>query len=270
MSEPRVEYLADTALDALSATIDPLPRHFEAGDEVPPLWHWLFFLNRFPKAEAGPDGHQRASLWLPGLRPQLTRRMWAGLKITWHAPLRSGMVASQTTTIGPPIYKSGSLGDLCFVKLGRDIHQGGRHVISEEQELVYQPAGQPRNRAAKPQPPTRWDWSERLKLDEWTLFRYSALTFNSHRIHYDRSYAQQAEGVRDLVVQGPLLATLLLRKLGSKWPDARLDRFECRMSAPAFVNESLEFTATREQSSMKCGIASGAGTPVLLGRVSLE
>jgi 3-methylfumaryl-CoA hydratase len=194
---------------ALSATLDrddPAPRD---GDALPPLWHWLYFLPVSPLAEAGPDGHPRRGGFLPPV--PLPRRMWAGSRLTFGAPLRVGERIHRVSRIADVTLKQGRAGPLVFVLARHEISgdSGGR--IVEEHDIVYRPAPAPNEPAPTPQAaPTQFAWSREIAPDDVLLFRYSALTFNSHRIHYDRRYVTEVEGYPGLVVHGPLIATLLM------------------------------------------------------------
>jgi 3-methylfumaryl-CoA hydratase len=221
-------------LAALAATLDCT----QAGDDVPPLWHWLYFLPVAPQAEIGSDGHPKRGGFLPPV--PLPRRMWAGGRLTFHGPLKVGEQTTRTSTIVHVEDKTGRSGRLVFVTVRHAIEAAGMLKIEEEQDIVYRDA--PRADSAAPQP-------ERAPLDEmWRrvvdtgpvmLFRYSALTFNGHRIHYDRPYATAVEGYPDLVVHGPLVATLLINLVSSEWPAATLRRFSFKAVRPAFADRPL-------------------------------
>ncbi|MEN9688386.1 MAG: hypothetical protein RI998_383 [Pseudomonadota bacterium] len=194
----------------LAATLDrndPAPIHHSV---LPPLWHWLYFLPQARQSEIGPDGHPLRGGFLPPV--PYPRRMWAGGRVTWHAPLRVGEAAHRVSTVKKIHHKQGRSGALLFVLVEHCIHNEQGLCITEEHDIVYRPL-QTDTPSAPPllsSPPTAGAWTRQVVPDETLLFRYSALTFNGHRIHYDRDYCTQVEGYPGLVVHGPLLATLLM------------------------------------------------------------
>jgi 3-methylfumaryl-CoA hydratase len=232
----RREVLTDTVtkvpFTALSATLDrddPPPRE---GDPLPPLWHWLYFLPLARQSAIGPDGHPRRGGFLPPV--ELPRRMWAGGRFEFHSPLRVGDEITRTSTIEGVSVKEGRTGPLCFVLVRHEIAGSEGVALTEEHDIVYRdlpPADEP---ASRPKPaPTNAAWRRDIVPDPVFLFRYSALTFNGHRIHYDRSYVTQEEGYPGLVVHGPLIATLLV-DLFRRNTDRALRRFRFRAVSPLF------------------------------------
>ncbi|KKL36034.1 acyl-CoA dehydrogenase [Burkholderia contaminans FFH2055] len=219
-------------LNALAATLDrPSP-----GDVVPPMWHWLYFLPVAPLAEVGPDGHPKRGGFLPPV--PLPRRMWAGGRLTFHAPLRTGRRATRESTIENIEDKTGRSGRLVFVTVQHRIECDGALCVEEEHDIVYRDAPQPGSPAPKPvAAPGGETRSRTIAADAVMLFRYSALTFNGHRIHYDRSYVTQEEGYPGLVVHGPLIATLLVDLVHRERPDATLASFAFRAVRPTFDGE---------------------------------
>ena len=235
----RTETLDDqvtaTPVRALSATLDrddPAPA---AGTELPPLWHWLYFLPTAPAREIGPDGHAKRGGFLPPV--PLPRRMWAGGRLRFDAPLALGKPADKTSTILEVNVKQGSTGPLAFVTVAHTIAQNGQACVHEEHDIVYRDMAAP-SVAGKPAPgkpaPTDAQWTRIIDPDPVLLFRYSALTFNGHRIHYDRSYATGVEGYAGLIVHGPLIATLLVDLLRRELPARALKRFSFRAVSPLF------------------------------------
>lgn len=211
--EGRSETLHDEITAApvrnLSATLDrddPAPA---AGTELPPLWHWLYFLPSARQSELGPDGHPRRGGFLPPV--PLPRRMWAGGRLQWQAPLRVGDKVERTSRIASVTHKSGRTGDLVFVLVRHEVRNAAGLALAEEHDIVYRPAAQPGDPVPPPQAaPGDAQWSREIVPDDVLLFRYSALTFNGHRIHYDRKYVTEVEGYPGLIVHGPLIATLLV------------------------------------------------------------
>lgn len=207
---------------------------FQAGDPLPLAWHWLYFHEAVQGDDLGPDGHARLGGFLPPI--PLPRRMWAGGKLEFIAPLHLGETAIKRSTIKAITPKQGKSGQLCFVTIDHEIAVNGETRLSERQTLVYREAVQPGKPAkSQSQPaPTNADFSATYQPDPMMLFRYSALTFNSHRIHYDVDYCRQVEGYPGLVVHGPLIATLLLDLFRQQNPDQPISQFEYRGISPLF------------------------------------
>jgi len=219
---------------ALHATLDAFDAPPQDGAALAPCWHWLYFLDAVPSRQLGSDGHPQRGDFLPPV--PLPRRMWAGSRIEFLAPLRLGELARRESRVADVREKSGRSGTLCFVTVQHDTYCRDVLAIREEQDIVYREAAGIVS-ATTPQPaPTDARWRRDCVLDPPRLFRYSALTFNSHRIHYDRDYATQQEGYPGLVVHGPLLATLMLEVLREQALPVK--RFEYRALAPTFVDEA--------------------------------
>ena len=218
---------------ALGATLDRDDAPAVAGTELPPLWHWLYFLPHHRQSEIGLDGHAKRGGFLPPV--PLPRRMWAGGRLQWHEPLRVGDAVQRRSRIESVTHKSGRTGDLIFVLVKHEVHGPRGLALSEEHDIVYRAAPQPGDPVP---PPTQAEsgapWQRRLQPDDVLLFRYSALTFNGHRIHYDRRYVTEVEGYPGLIVHGPLIATLLLDLLRRQQPGARVQRFEFKAVRPTF------------------------------------
>lgn len=220
-------------LQALKATLEaPYAGHGHPGEALPPLWHWLYCLPLHARSALGDDGHARKGGFLPPV--PLPRRMWAGGRFGFVAPLRVGDVIDKTSTIASISAKPGRSGPLVFVTVRHDIGVAGQLRLWEEHDIVYREAAAP---DAPATPAVRADsgsWLRRIVPDDVLLFRYSALTFNSHRIHYDRRYVTTVEGYPGLVVHGPLIATLLLDLLQRQLPQASLCHFAFRAVRPTF------------------------------------
>jgi 3-methylfumaryl-CoA hydratase len=232
----RQETLTDTVtrvpVAALSATLDRDDPPARPGDPLPPLWHWLYFLPLARQSEIGPDGHPRRGGFLPPV--PLPRRMWAGGRFTFHQPLRVGEDIVRTSTVADVTVKSGRSGTLCFVLVRHDIAGHNGLALTEEHDIVYRdvpPVGE--KPPAPPAAPAEAAWRRDIVPDEVMLFRYSALTFNGHRIHYDRRYVTQQEGYPGLIVHGPLIATLLVDLLRRNTA-APLRSFKFRAVSPLF------------------------------------
>jgi 3-methylfumaryl-CoA hydratase len=224
-----------TPCAALSATLDWPSERPEQGTELPCLWHWLYFLPVARQSEIGPDGHPRRGGFLPPVA--LPRRMWAGSDFAFHAPLRIGDSLSRTSTIAEVKEKSGRTGSLVFVRVKHELRANGAAevALTEHHNIVYRAAASPDDVAPPPQAaPAQWAWERKIVPDDVLLFRYSALTFNGHRIHYDRKYVTEVEGYPGLIVHGPLIATLLMDLLRRNLPEARVLRFEFKAVRPTF------------------------------------
>jgi len=234
-SEEASDTFNPTPYAALAATLDRPSERPPAGTPLPPLWHWLYFLPLHRRSEIGPDGHARRGGFLPPV--PLPRRMWAGSQFFFHAPLRVGDEVTRVSTIEDVTEKSGRTGRLVFVKVRHDLrHRAAREIaLTEFHDIVYREAPKPDDVAPPPQPaPGSGQWERKWIPDDVLLFRYSALTFNGHRIHYDRRYVTEVEGYPGLVVHGPLIATLLLDLLRHQWPDAEVTHYEFRAVRPVF------------------------------------
>ena len=229
---------------------------FETGSVLPPLWHWLYFLPKAPHNEIGRDGHPRRGGFLPPVT--LPRRMWAGSRLQWNGELRIGDTLRRTSTIESVETKSGRTGELVFVRVRHEVARtGGEAVLTEWQDIVYREASKSSNLAEStrvtatvPAAAPR-EWQQTWEPDPVLLFRFSALTFNSHRIHYDRSYATQEEGYPGLVVHGPLLAMLMMQLATEKSPGHSVSSFNFRGLSPV-VDSSGSFDV--------CGAPGGDGT----------
>jgi len=236
-SESLNDTLTATPIVALSATLDrddPAPA---AGTAVPPLWHWLYFLPHARASEIGPDGHPRRGGFLPPV--PLPRRMWAGGRLRWEAanPLQVGQQVQRQSTIQSVKHKAGRSGELLFVLVEHRFSNENGLALTEEHDIVYRSAARSGEAAPTPQTPPlagQAAWSRTIVPDDVLLFRYSALTFNGHRIHYDRKYVTEVEGYPGLIVHGPLIATLLLDLLRRSLPGARVASFDFRAVRPTF------------------------------------
>jgi len=237
----RSETTPDTAtaapVRALSATLDREDAAPVPGTELPPLWHWLYFLPHARQSEIGPDGHPKRGGFLPPV--PLPRRMWAGGRLRWETgnPLRVGQEMERLSTIRSVTHKAGRSGELLFVLVEHRFSNANGLSLTEEHDIVYRAAAQPGDPAPQPQQPPlagQAAWSRTVVPDDVLLFRYSALTFNGHRIHYDRQYVTQVEGYPGLIVHGPLIATLLIDLLRRSLPGAQVAAFDFKAVRPTF------------------------------------
>jgi 3-methylfumaryl-CoA hydratase len=232
-SERRTDVVTAAPLAGLAATLDrddPPPR---PGDDAPPMAHWLYFLPQAPQHEIGDDGHPRRGGFLPPV--PLPRRMWAGGRLAFHHPLRVGDALTRDSRILSVDAKTGRSGLLVFVTVRHEMHGPRGLALTEEHDIVYREAPRPGAPTAQPvRAPDDARFGRRIVPDPVLLFRYSALTFNGHRIHYDRRHCEQVEGYPGLVVHGPLIATLLVDLLRREHPALRLRRFDFTALRPSF------------------------------------
>jgi 3-methylfumaryl-CoA hydratase len=250
------EEVAEELLDpfparGMAALLDRDPQAFVPGVPLPPGWHWLHFKPLVPRSQLGPDGHERLGSFLPPV--PLGRRMWAGGTLEFPGELRVGDRARRISTVASVVEKEGRSGRLVFVTVRHRVDTERGPGVEETQDIVYRegpspgappsgappapPSGEPpAPPPGGPAPPDSPDWSEPFTADAVDLFRYSALTFNGHRIHYDPEWATGVEGFPGLVVHGPLLATLLLDG-AIRHVRHRLHRFEYRAVSPLFAGE---------------------------------
>jgi 3-methylfumaryl-CoA hydratase len=217
---------------ALSATLDRDDKAPAAGDPLPPLWHWLYFLPTARQSALGADGHPARGGFLPPV--PLPRRMWAGGRFTFHQPLRVDEAITRVSTVQDVTIKQGRNGALCFVLVRHEVSGQNGLALIEEHDIVYRDLPQPGEAPATPKPVRTDDtWRRDIHPTDPLLFRYSALTFNSHRIHYDRRYVTETEGYPGLIVHGPLIATLLIDLLRRN-TDRAVASFRFRAVSPLF------------------------------------
>ena len=235
-TERRVDLVTPAPLAMLSATLDRDDPEPVPGSEVPPLWHWLYFLPVAAHSGIGPDGHPKRGGFLPPV-PQ-PRRMWAGGRLTFEHPLHVGDEITRVSRIADINVKEGRSGSLVFVTVRHEISDARGIALTEEHDIVYRdnppPATAGAPAAAPPPAPAGEQYAREIVPDPVLLFRYSALTFNGHRIHYDRSYVTGVEGYPGLIVHGPLIATLLVDLLRRQLPGSRLRRFRFKAVRPIF------------------------------------
>jgi 3-methylfumaryl-CoA hydratase len=225
---------------ALAATLDRAGIDAVAGTPVPPLWHWLYFLPAHRPQETRRDGHPKGDEFLPPI--PLPRRVWAGSKFTWNTsnPLRIGDQVTRASRIESITPKVGKGGDLVFVKTVHEFQNGaGLSLLNEHQSAYREEAKEGSATSSPVLCETGATWHRELVPDALLLFRYSALLFNSHRIHYDEPYTTGEERYPGLVVQGPLIATLLMDLLDRNAPDAVVRSLEFKAVRPSFVDRKL-------------------------------
>lgn len=232
--EERTEMVLPSAVAAMAATLDMDTAPVE-GQALPPGWQWMYFNPVVRRSGLGTDGHPQRGGFLPPI--ELPRRMWAGSRVRYLADVPIGAKATRRSLILKVENKVGKRGSLWFVTVEHMISCGGKPCIMEEQDIVYRDATPP---ATAPAPaPEVYDgqaqWRREVMPDTTLLFRYSALTFNGHRIHYDQPYARDEEGYAGLVVHGPLTATLLQQFALEHSGGRALVSFDFRGVSPLFV-----------------------------------
>ena len=252
---------------AMTASLDrddPTPKR---GEPIPLGWHWFYFLEARRHCEIGPDGHPKRGGFLPPV--PLPRRMWAGGRMTFHRPLRMGESVRRESEIVSLEPKQGRSGTLVFLTIRHTIYGSGEVAAIDEHDIVFREAAKPGEAPAPGKPaPARAAWRRALRADPVLLFRFSALTFNVHRIHYDLPYATGEEHYPALVVHGPLQATLLL-DLCRRHSTRPVAQFDYRAMSPLFHTET--FTIDGEPSadggSAEVWTASEKGTIAMAGTV---
>jgi len=234
-SETVRDQIGATPVRALNATLDHPSMPVKTGSALPPLWHWLYFLPLHRQSEIGADGHAKRGGFLPPV--PLPRRMWAGSQFEFRFPVRVGDAAERTSTIADVTVKEGRTGKLVFVKVRHELRCNGsaEPAIVEFHDIVYREARRPDDVEPPPQAAAAGAaWQRVIVPDDVLLFRYSALTFNGHRIHYDRKYVTEVEGYPGLIVHGPLIATLLMDLVRRNAPDADVAAFRFKAVRPTF------------------------------------
>jgi hydroxyacyl-ACP dehydratase HTD2-like protein with hotdog domain len=268
-AERREEVMSPEPAVALAALLDEPAAGFSIGANVPPLWHWLYFLDRVPQADLGADGHPRDGSFLPPIPHR--RRMFAGGRLDVTRPLRFGETVTRTSRIGAVVAKTGRQGEMLFVTVRHELQVGDDVCVVEEADLVYRsedpddavpnnspahdsaPSDSPahdsaRSAVASPEPSSA-PWQLSFCADPPALFRFSALTYNAHRIHYDLPYTQQVEHFPGLVVHGPLLALLLLELPRRNRPDRSVTGFDFRARRPIFAGQPVLFVGEPQVST---------------------
>jgi 3-methylfumaryl-CoA hydratase len=264
----RHDHVEPGAVKRWLATLD---RAAPADDSVPQAYHWCLCLPDAPTAILGADGHpvreDSDDSFLPPI--PLPRRMWAASKVEFIAPLRPGQSVMRSSRVAAITEKQGGTGTLVFAEVAHETHGDGELAVRETQTIVFRAPAYAGAPSAPPPPgegrfdPGGWDAHRMLVPSEALLFRYSALTFNSHRIHYDLPYATEEEGYRGLVVHGPLTATLLLDLAARHFGDNALTRFDFRGTSPAICGEELHLALRGDDDAIVLGAFASDGRQVM-------
>jgi len=232
-SEERLDTVTAAQLAGLSATLDHDAPYPVTGTPLPPAGHWLYFLSRTRQSGLGADGHGYRGEFLPPV--ELPRRMWAGGRIEFFNAIRVGDAIKRVSTIKDVSHRQGKTGDLVFVIVQHEIFGPDGLSVREDHDIVYRGEADPGAPVPKPKPvPDDGQWVREINPDPVLLFRYSSLTFNGHRIHYDLKYVTEAEGYPGLIVHGPLMATLLMDLAVCEYPGRTLRKFSYRAVSPVF------------------------------------
>ncbi|NKB32155.1 MAG: acyl-CoA dehydrogenase [Pseudomonadales bacterium] len=270
-TESATDFLTLAPLTGLAATLDKEKLQFAPGDKLPPLWHWLYFLSPARQSKIANDGHAERGDFLPPI--PLPRRMWAGSRFEFHHPLHAGEEVNRVSTIKSIACKEGRSGQLAFVTVKHEIGTELKNAISEEHDIVYRDLA-PSNQSPPPakSAPTSSDYSKTIDPDPVLLFRYSALTFNGHRIHYDREYVTTEEGYPGLIVHGPLLATLLVDLLIEQFPEKTLRSFEFKAVSPVFDLNPFDVCGTNpdQEGNLSLWIKDYEGTLCMQAQASFS
>lgn len=262
--QPRTETdaLPGGPVAALSAVLGEAAPVAVEGEPLPPIWHWLYFLDWPARHDLGTDGHPRDGAFLPPIPDR--RRMIAGGRLWTHRPLELGTATTRTSTLADTTVKRGSTGEMLFVTVRQEFHQHDRLCLVEEQDIVYR-SGEDTGRAAAftgidpaqtpPPEPTGATWEMPAATDPMLLFRFSALTANAHRIHYDEPYCRAVEGYPGLVVHGPLLTLLMLEP--ARRARRAVESLSYRLRRPVFCGEPLLITGEPDGGTAAMRVATG-------------
>ncbi|MEM9775304.1 MAG: MaoC family dehydratase N-terminal domain-containing protein [Chloroflexota bacterium] len=238
------DFISATQANLMNATINRDPA-FQPGDPLPPAWHWLFFHDAVPLNGLGVEGHPKLGGFMPPV--SLPRRMWAGGSLQFERPITIGETATKRSHVTQVEHKVGRSGELYFVTVEHELFQGGSKCLHEKQTIVYREPTDPTDTHRDPPPaPEKSEFSAEIQPSPTMLFRYSALTFNGHRIHYDADFCREHEGYPNLVFHGPLTATLLLDLFYRKFQEEQIKVFEYRGVSPLFNPDPFTIHGTRK------------------------
>lgn len=266
-----VDLIAPWPARALIATLDAADPEPRMGDPLPPLWHWLYFLEAAPASKIGPDGHGERGDFLPPIA--LPRRMWAGSRFVFEdEPLRIGDTARRRSEIKSIEPKTGATGAMVFVTVKHTLSGAKGPALTEEHDIVYREAARPGETAREPKAaPTDATVAKTVVPDPVLLFRFSALTFNGHRIHYDQPYVTGIEGYPGLIVHGPLLGLLQIELARRSNPGRAPATFEFRALSPLFAGAPFTVAARREtDGAVTTWIANPKGGLAQLGKATFR
>ena len=239
------------------------------GNALPLLWHWLYFPTTTRLDELGQDGHPKLGGFLPPVA--LPRRMWAGGRLQFLRPLKIGGRVDKKSTIANITAKQGKSGKLCFVTVAHEFSMDGKTCVLEEHDIVYRENRQPTASAPiPPAAPDAFDWKRNITPGPVMLFRYSALTFNGHRIHYDVDYCRDKEGLEDLVFHGPLTATVLVNLAVQNSAGRRPSSFEFRAISPLYGNQNFMIAGREVGGCLELWAQNSSGQLAMSARMKFD
>ncbi|MCP4790550.1 MAG: acyl-CoA dehydrogenase [Gammaproteobacteria bacterium] len=247
------------------------PMKCQVGEQLPALWHWIITVAAIPIDQLGRDGHAQKGLFLPPV--DLPRRMWAGGRFEFRQALTLGEQVTRTSTIEDIQYKQGRSGELAFVTVSHRMEDGLGGYVYEEHDIVYRQDAKPKGPASVANEPLldaqQSQWQMTIKADPVMLFRYSALTFNGHRIHYDREYAA-FEGYAGLVVHGPMVATYMLELVREHLPRSKITQFAFRALRPIVDYQAFTVHGCQQGSKVLVWATDDLGQRAMQGEADLE
>ena len=268
-TESRGDRIDTRRANFLKATLVPDRPDLCDGDRLPAGWHWIYFLDAPRMDRLGRDGHAEPGDFLPPVA--LPRRMWAGSRLKFHRPIELGEQVSKVSQVAAVSRKTGRSGELCFVTVSHKYFSNDELRLEEDHDIVYREAQSARERSDPPPAPAQSDRSIVITPSTTLLFRYSALTFNGHRIHYDIDFCRDVEGYPGLVVHAPLTATLMLglAEQYCEGTNRRIDEFRQRSVSPLFHDNPM--TLHLQQNALGCELwaASHEGRLAATGSVGL-
>ncbi len=263
-SQEATDIVTTQLVKGLRATLFQDVGEPKTGDAAPFTVHWCLAQPVFPMSMLGPDGHPTRGGFLPPV--PLPRRMWAGGEIEFMQPLRVGDESTRTSRIADVQVKTGSTGTLCFVSVEHSISSPRGTAIRERQDIVYREMTSSAPATAKaPPPPPKAQHRETHVSDPVLLFRYSALTFNGHRIHYDRDYVTKVEGYPGLIFHGPLQAAFIIEMAAKLRSGKAPKKFTYRGLQPLFEGTEFSINANESEAGMELWTANAEGQPTMKG-----
>ena len=241
-SKDQSDSMAPEQLQRFEALLDRDSSAVTTGSVLPPCSHWIYFTPMSKQSDIAENGHAEKGGFLPPV--ELPIRMWAGGNIQFKKPLKTGVQADKKSTIVKIDEKEGAGGKLCFVTVRHQISSSGSLAIDEEQEIVFREASEEGAHPVRTKPmDIDFDWKKSRKLNSVQLFRFSALTYNSHRIHYDFPYATKQEGYPNLVVNSPYLLTLLMDLFKTKTDGKVIEEIDYKSVGPVYLGEEITITS---------------------------
>ncbi len=265
-SEETSDTLTLSPAQRMAATLNKL-EVFVPGTALPPAWHWLYFLPAVRLDHTADDGHVKRGGFMPPV--DLPRRMWAGGRLAFHRPLHIGERALKKSTIAEINVKQGKSGALVFVLVRHEIIGEQGLALLEEQDIVFREAPTTQSAPAAQTAPAEAQFSREIKPDPVLLFRYSALTFNSHRIHYDRDYCRDVEGYPGLVVHGQLTASFMLELLHEHAPNRVLKAFSFRAVSALYDHQPFQLAGRIDGEAVQLWALNAEGNLAMTANATL-